>query len=134
MAKDPPDNDTIVIEEPALQETYTQIPDTILRYPHLSTGAKCVYGLFLHYARQQGACFPGQETLAADLGAGVRSVRRWIDELKAIRLIRVKRRGVRQTNVYYLTRWVESGLVREAKMADQALSGQNGPLSIYRGK
>src|SRR4051812_9169287 len=88
------DQGTIVIEEERLKESFTQIPNTILRRQELSPGAKLSYVMLLSYAHQKDSCFPGQEKLAEDLGAGRRSVIRYIKELQDSGLLVVKRRGL----------------------------------------
>jgi hypothetical protein len=111
-------NGHIVIEEERLKESFTQIPNTILRRPELSAGAKLTYMVLLSYAWQQDSCFPGQSTLATDLGAGQRSVIRYLRELQQAGLLRVKRRGLGKTNLYTLARWERTG---SAKMALQEM-------------
>jgi DNA-binding transcriptional MocR family regulator len=95
--------DTLVIENEALRKGFTIIPNYVLSNPKLSFGARLTYTLLLSYAWQQGSCFPGQETLANDLQSDPRSIRRYLGELKAQGLIKVKQRGLRRTNVYVLT-------------------------------
>ena len=58
--------------------------------------------MLLHYAWQNDCCFPGQERLAKDMGAGKRSVIRFMAELEKAGFIAVKRRGLGQTNLYQL--------------------------------
>lgn len=95
----------IVIEEDRLKESFTQIPNTILRQPGISAGAKLTYIVLISYAWHDQSCFPGQATLAEDLGAGRRSVIRYLQELERLGLLRLKRRGLGKTNVYTLGRW-----------------------------
>ena len=76
-----PDWGTIVIEEERLRETFTQIPNTVLKRANLSPGAKLTYIGLLSYAWQQDSCFPGQAALARDIGVGERSVRRYLQDL-----------------------------------------------------
>jgi hypothetical protein len=99
----------ILIEEQRLREPFTLIPNTILRRPDLTPGAKLTYIVLLSYAWQQDHCFPGQSTLARDLGAGRRSVVRYLQELKSVGLLGVQRRGLGHTNVYTLNRWRDTG-------------------------
>lgn len=106
----------IIIEEERVREDYTQIPNTILQHPDVSPGAKLTYSILLMYARKKGSCFPGQETMATDMGAGVRSVIRYLQELEKAKLIRIKRNGLNRPNTYYLSKWVDAGY---AKLADQ---------------
>jgi hypothetical protein len=66
----------------------------ILKTRHkLTDGHKCLYTLLVRRWGQKGPCFPGQESLAADLGRSVREVKVWIGDLEAFGLIRYRRRG-----------------------------------------
>src|SRR5438270_13768502 len=115
MARTPPGDtpgerqaSTIVIEDEALRAGFTQIPNAILRRPHLSAGAKLTYMGLLSYAWQDGSCFPGQDRLAHDLGLGRRSIVRYLQELQESGLLIVERRGLGLTNVYRLPRITDS--------------------------
>jgi DNA-binding transcriptional ArsR family regulator len=101
---------TLQLRDPKRQ-SFTIMPDAVLMSPRLSMGAKLVYEQLLHYARQSGACFPGQATLARHLPATDRAVRQWLKELEALGLVTVERRGLRRTNVY----WIE--MLNEALIA-----------------
>ena len=106
---------------------FTQVPNFILTEPHLSVGAKMAYAMLLRYAWQNDFCFPGQERLAGDMGAGKRSVIRFMAELEKAGYIDVKRRGLGQTNLYQLflkpSSKVKRGSPRSAKMALQEVPG-----------
>jgi Helix-turn-helix domain len=56
------------------QRGFTQVPNHLLRSDKISAGAKLAYTMLLSYAWQNDFCFPGQERLAKDMGAGERSV------------------------------------------------------------
>src|SRR3954468_22371945 len=99
----------IVIEEERLRESFTQIPNTILRRTDVTPGAKLAYVMLLSYAWQKDSCFPGQETLAHDIGISRRSVITYLQELQSKGLRGVKRRGLGLTNLYTITRWSKSG-------------------------
>ncbi|MBD3663790.1 helix-turn-helix domain-containing protein [Sulfitobacter aestuariivivens] len=79
---------------------FTQVPNAILKTPKLTSHAKLTYAMLLSYAWQNDHCFPGQERLAKDLGAGKRSVVRYIDELQTKGYIKVKKRGLGKPNLY----------------------------------
>lgn len=81
---------------------YTQVPNTILMHPKLSPGAKITYAMLLRYAWQENQCFPGQERLAKDIGAGERSIRTYLKELKAEGLVEIHQRGLGRSNLYVL--------------------------------
>ena len=84
------------------QSGFTQVPNAVLRSDQLSSGAKLAYAMLLSYAWHNDYCFPGQDTLAVDMGVGLRSVTRYIDELEKHELIAIKRNGLGRTNTYKL--------------------------------
>jgi len=81
---------------------FTQVPNFILVSKQVSVGAKLAYAMLLKYAWQNEFCFPGQERLAEDMGAGKRSVVRWIKELEEADFLTVERRGLGRPNRYVL--------------------------------
>lgn len=95
-------NIEIVGADKATQFGFTQVPNFILTEPNLSVGAKLTYAMLLRYAWQNDYCFPGQERLATDMGAGKRTVIRFMAELEKAGYIAVTRRGLGQTNLYQL--------------------------------
>jgi hypothetical protein len=58
--------------------------------------------MLLSYAWQNDFCFPGQERLAKDMGAGIRSVVRYIQELEKAQFVAVRKRGQGRPNLYEL--------------------------------
>ena len=84
------------------QRGFTQVPNSALETTILSPGAKLTYAMLLKYAWQNDYCFPGQERLAKDMGAGKRSVVRFIQELERAEFIAIKRRGQGKPNLYEL--------------------------------
>src|SRR3989304_1935698 len=95
-------NIEIIGADPATRYGFTQVPNFILKSDAISPGAKLAYAMLLHYAWQNDFCFPGQERLADDMGAGKRSVIRFMAELERAGFIAVKRRGLGRTNLYQL--------------------------------
>ena len=95
-------NIEIVGADPATRHGFTMVPNFLLKSEAISAGAKLTYAMLLHYAWQNNYCFPGQERLAKDMGAGKRSVIRFMAELDRAGFIAVKRRGLGQTNLYQL--------------------------------
>ncbi len=93
---------TIVVEDEVLRAGFTQVPNVILTMSDISHGAKLCYALLLSYAWQEGSCFPGQDVLGHDMSVERKAVIRYLGELKEKALIRVIRRGLGKTNVYYL--------------------------------
>ena len=95
-------NIEIVGADPVTRHGFTQVPNFILTKPDLSVGAKLAYAMLLKYAWQDDACFPGQIKLAQDMGAGERSVRRYLEELEKTDLLEIEQRGLGKTNYYRL--------------------------------
>jgi DNA-binding transcriptional MocR family regulator len=52
-----------------------------MSYQGLSLGSKLLWARLAQYAGQDGACFPSQQRLAADLGVSVRQIQRYLSEL-----------------------------------------------------
>jgi biotin operon repressor len=86
----------------ATAKGFTQVPNFILKSKKLSAGDKLAFAMLLSYAWQNDFCFPGQETLANDLGLSDRSVRTHIKSLQTIGLLAIVRRGQGKTNIYEL--------------------------------
>ena len=93
---------TIIVENQALRQGFTQIPNYVLRDSHLSFGARLTYTMLLSYAWQEGSCFPGQQRIAHDLGVSRQMVSQFLQELRRAGYVDWKRRGLGKTNVYYL--------------------------------
>jgi hypothetical protein len=79
---------------------FTQVPNHVLETDKLSPGAKLTFAMLLKYAWQNDYCFPGQERLAKDMGGGVRSVVRYVQELENRGFIKITRRGLGKPNLY----------------------------------
>jgi Helix-turn-helix domain len=95
-------NIEIVGADPITQHGFTQVPNFILTSKELSVGAKLTYAMLLKYAWAEDACFPGQQKLAIDMGAGERSVRTYLKELEDAGFLEVTQRGLGKTNLYRL--------------------------------
>jgi DNA-binding transcriptional regulator YhcF (GntR family) len=106
----------IVVEDGVLREGFTQVPNGILRDPNLSVGAKLAYATLLSYAWQKDRCFPGQGTMATDMGVSEDSVNRYLKELVEKGFISAKRRGLKLTNLYTI-------LARTRKSQNPEISG-----------
>lgn len=88
--------------DPVTRHGFTQVPNFILTNKNLSVGAKLAYAMLLKYAWQDDYCFPGQLTLANDIGVGERSVRTYLNELETAGFLEVKQQGLGRTNLYRL--------------------------------
>ena len=81
---------------------FTQVPNSVLKSDKLSPGAKLAYTMLLSYAWKNDYCFPGQERLAKDMGSGLRSVVRYIQELEKGSFVKITKRGLGRPNLYEL--------------------------------
>jgi hypothetical protein len=68
-------NIEIIGADLATRHGFTQVPNFILTNKDISVGAKLAYAMLLKYVWTNDSCFPGQVTLAEDMGATDRSVR-----------------------------------------------------------
>jgi hypothetical protein len=102
-----PTEPTIRVHEPRVQVAYTMVPNPILEDERLSMGAKLTYAMLLKYAWYDNQVYPGQATLARQMGCTERSVRTYLHELDEVGLLAVEQRGLGRTNVYTLTAWVD---------------------------
>lgn len=118
-------NIEIVGADPVTRHGFTQVPNVILTDKALSVGAKLAYAMLLKYAWSEAACFPGQQTLAVDMGSGERSVRRYLDELEQAGFLEVIQRGLGKTNLYRLHLTVKQAAGRRSRPAK--LAGQDRP-------
>lgn len=101
-------NIEIIGADPVTRHGFTQVPNFILTNKDLSVGAKLAYAMLLKYAWQDDYCFPGQQKLAEDMGAGERSIRTYLNELEAAGFLEVKQQGLGRTNLYRLHLTVKS--------------------------
>lgn len=81
---------------------FTQVPNAVLKSDEISSGAKLVYALLLSYAWHNDFCFPGQDTLAEDIGIARGTVNRHVQELAEKGFIKITRKGQGRANVYEL--------------------------------
>ena len=95
-------NIEIVGADPVTRHGFTQVPNFILTNKDLSVGAKLAYAMLLKYHWTNNAVYPGQQTLANEMGAGERSVRTYLKELEDAKLLEVTQRGLGKTNLYSL--------------------------------
>jgi hypothetical protein len=97
---EPPEPDTLIIDDASLPRGFVQLPKAVLYAQHLSREAKLLYAVLLGYAWQEQRCFPGYQRLCADLNASENAVRTWMRELEDAHLISQRRRGQGRTNLY----------------------------------
>ena len=95
---------TLIFQDENLRHGFAQVPNVVLRDPSLTGNEKVLYALLLSYAWHDDECFPGQETLAHDMGLKPRAIRQLLVKLKAKRLIGWKRQGLGKVNIYHINR------------------------------
>ncbi len=81
---------------------FTMVPNHVLVSNKISPGAKLAYAMLLKYAWEKDFCYPGQETLAKEMGVSDRSVRTYLQELEAEKFINIKQQGQGRPNLYVL--------------------------------
>jgi hypothetical protein len=94
----------LIIEDAVLRLGFVQLPVIVLRDSELSVGARLAYAVLLSYAWRDDACYPGQDTMAKDMGVSRVKVNQWMDELRKRGYISWKRRGLGKTNIYTIHR------------------------------
>ena len=95
-------NIVIVGADPVTLHGFTMVPNFLLTHEGLSVGAKLTYAMLLKYHWTNNDVFPGQKTLAEDMGAGERSIRDYLKELETAKFLEIKQRGLGKTNLYHL--------------------------------
>ncbi len=88
--------------DPISSGGFTQIPNALLNDKLLSFAAKAVYSKLLSYAWSNNRVFPGEDTMAEDLGTSQPTVSRALGELEGDGWLEIVRRGQGKTNVYIL--------------------------------
>ena len=99
----------------ATTQSYTQVPNFLLRMKDITSGDKMTFAMILSYAWQNDSCFPGQAKLAEDMGVDERTVRRHIQALQSAGLLVIQQRGQGKTNIYELNLTVLKGKVRRVR-------------------
>ena len=79
---------------------FTMVPNELLRDTSLSRDARLTWIALKSHAWQDPECWPGQETLARELGVSVRQVRRYLTELEEAGLVETVQQGRGRPNRY----------------------------------
>jgi hypothetical protein len=98
------------------------IPDWLLRRTEVSPGVKVCFAQLCRLVDDEtGTAEPELAALAAAIGVTARQTRSYIQELKQLGLVRVRQRGLGQTNVYAFVwhAWCESALLRTGASASE---------------
>ncbi|WP_338832861.1 hypothetical protein MHLNE_16120 [Moorella humiferrea] len=93
---------TLIIDSPVLKKGFTSAPNAVLYDSSLSIGARWLYIILLSFAWQENECWPGHERLAQIAGCHRNTIEKYLKELRTAGLLSWKRRGLNQTNIYYL--------------------------------
>ena len=88
--------------DPISSGGFTQVPNFLLNNTKLSFAAKVIYAKLLSYAWNNNMVFPGQDTMAEEIGTSQPTVARAIKELEDDGWLEIQRRGQGMTNVYIL--------------------------------
>jgi len=99
---------TLIFKDASIRKGFAQVPNVVLRDSKLSASAKVLYALLLSYAWQDNECFPGQDTLAENMGLTVRSITTLLHQLRAKKLIGWKRQGLGKVNIYHIRRLLDA--------------------------
>jgi hypothetical protein len=94
----------IILEgfDPISAGGFTQVPNMLLNNKNLSFAAKVVYSKLLSYAWHNNSVFPGQVTLAEEIGSKKTRINEAIKELEKNEFLEIRRRGQGKTNIYVL--------------------------------
>ena len=88
--------------DPVSAGGFTQVPNFLLNTKELTFAAKVIYAKLLSYAWHNNRVFPGQETMAEEIGSKRSTVNKAIKELEDKGWLGIERRGQGQTNIYTL--------------------------------
>ena len=89
------------------------VPNGLLERREVSPGAKLAYARLCQHAAKDGelvgVAWPKRDVLARELGVKARQVDRYLDELQSTRLIEIRRRGFKKSNLYRFKRhsWMD---------------------------
>ena len=110
-----------------MKEEFWAIPKSIFEKKELSLEARILYGILFTRANGENMAWPGQKSMADNLGVSERGIRRYLDELKKAGLIKSQRLGMKKTNRYFVIGQV--GRSREdTAVADQDRTPVSDPI------
>jgi biotin operon repressor len=88
--------------DPVSAGGFTQVPNMVLNNKELTFAAKVIYSKLLSYAWNNNRVFPGQVTMADEIGSKKSTINKAIKELEEKGWLEIERRGQGQTNIYTL--------------------------------
>ena len=125
----------VVIDDPILRRRFVMLPRPVIVAANLSEGAKLLYALILDFAWQSDHAWPGQERMAALLGINARTVRRYLQELVAVRLVGIEHRWTGKStpqNIYHILD-LSRALLPSNEAKGGRTPGQNCPGVTHKG-
>ena len=91
----------VVIDDPVLEKGFTIMPKKVFYNESLSVEARHIYESLLSHAwGEKDTCFPSQSLLAERMGRSVRTVYKYLCELRDTGLISWERQGLGKPNLY----------------------------------
>jgi len=104
---------TLVFDDENLRAGFAQAPNVVLRNPLLSSNSVRLYILLLSYAWDKDECYPGQKTLAEQMGCKHATITRTLAELKKHKLITWERQGLGKSNIYHIRKLSDGYLPKQ---------------------
>lgn len=97
--------DQIARKNKWLDKGFVQVRNKMIRDTSVSTTGRLLYTLLQSRSFSGNSPYPGQATLAKELGLSVRSVFNYLEELENAGWLTSKKRGLNKTNVYHLRKY-----------------------------
>jgi len=88
--------------DPRITGGVTQIPNALLRSPHLCMEEKLLYGVLYSHLWQPDSVVVTQRLLAYETATSERQIRRWLNRLEDLGLVRIIQPGLQKPNIYEL--------------------------------
>lgn len=121
-------------------KNFTMVPNPMLKECQISIPARYLYCVLLRYCGQKDYCYPGQETLAEDLGCSSRHIRNLIVELEKNKIIVKDRKGFNRSNTYVVSKTLANdrnsvaslneGNLQKIRKSKSAHSGKRIPIQL----
>ena len=92
----------IIVANKQMASGFVQLPRFILLNKGLSSNAKICYAGLLHFAWQEGKCFPGIDQFGETISLTKPTIIKCFKELETKKFIKIKRWGQGKNNTYYL--------------------------------
>ncbi len=101
---------------------FVNAPNSLIKSPYLSIGAKMVYLLLHSYAWDGDKCYPGHNKIAAELGfKSPKTVRKYLNELRNYMLIDWQGKSELNTNLYEIKE-IPAILLSDSKQSQKLIA------------